>query len=124
MDIGVFYFTSGESADPAVVAQKAEELGFASFWVPEHPILPVYTTTSYPAAPDQPIPRTIGIISDPFVSLARGLGHDHEDQAGHRDLPRAGAQPLVAGQRNLHAGSLFGRTFSVWHRGRLAKGRV
>ena len=34
MDIGVFCFTSGESADPAVVAKKAEELGFASFWVP------------------------------------------------------------------------------------------
>jgi len=71
MDIGVFCFTSGESADPAVVAKKAEELGFASFWVPEHPVLPVYTTVGYPMAPDQPIPRTIGIISDPFVSLAR-----------------------------------------------------
>ena len=71
MDIGVFCFTSGESADPAIVAKKAEELGFASFWVPEHPILPVHTTVGYPMAPDQPIPRTIGIISDPFVALAR-----------------------------------------------------
>lgn len=71
MDVGVFYFTSGESADPAIVAQKAEDLGFASFWVPEHPVLPVQTTTGYPAAPNEPIPRTVGIISDPFVSLAR-----------------------------------------------------
>lgn len=71
MDIGVFFFTSAESADPAVVATKAEALGFASIWVPEHPVLPVHTTVGYPAAPDRPIPRTIGIISDPFVSLAR-----------------------------------------------------
>ena len=71
MDVGVFYFTSGESADPATVAKKAEDLGFASFWVPEHPVLPVHTTTGYPAAPNEPIPRTVGIISDPFVSLAR-----------------------------------------------------
>lgn len=71
MDVGVFYFTSGESADPAIVAIKAEDLGFASFWVPEHPVLPVHTTTGYPAAPNEPIPRTVGIISDPFVSLAR-----------------------------------------------------
>lgn len=71
MDVGVFYFTSGESADPAIVAKKAEDRGFASFWVPEHPVLPVQTTTGYPAAPNEPIPRTVGIISDPFVSLAR-----------------------------------------------------
>lgn len=71
MDIGVFFFTSGESADPAIIAKKAEDLGFASIWAPEHPVLPVHTTVGYPAAPDQPIPRTVGIISDPFVSLAR-----------------------------------------------------
>ena len=71
MDIGVFFFTSGESADPAIIAKKAEDLGFASIWVPEHPVLPVHTTVGYPAAPDKPIPRTVGIISDPFVSLAR-----------------------------------------------------
>lgn len=71
MDIGVFFFTSGESADPAIIAKKAEDLGFASIWAPEHPVLPVHTTVGYPAAPDRPIPRTVGIISDPFVSLAR-----------------------------------------------------
>lgn len=71
MELGVFFFTSGESADPAIIAKKAEDLGFASIWVPEHPVLPVHTTVGYPAAPDRPIPRTVGIISDPFVALAR-----------------------------------------------------
>src|SRR2546422_2158021 len=40
MKVGVFLLASEQAADPAVVAKKAEELGFASFWVPEHPILP------------------------------------------------------------------------------------
>lgn len=82
MNIGVFFFTSGESADPAIIAKKAEDLGFASFWVPEHPVLPVHTTVGYPAAPDQPIPRTVGIISDPFVALARASATTTSIQLG------------------------------------------
>lgn len=82
MNIGVFFFTSGESADPAIIAKKAEDLGFASFWVPEHPVLPVHTTVGYPAAPDQPIPRTVGIISDPFVALARASATTTRIQLG------------------------------------------
>ena len=124
MDIGVFHFTSGESADPAVVAKKAEELGFASFWVPEHPVLPVHTTVGYPMAPDQPIPRTIGIISDPFVSLARASATTTKIKLGTGICLVPERNPVVAGQGDIHAGSLFGRTFSVRHRGRLAKGRV
>ena len=82
MNIGVFFFTSGESADPAIIAKKAEDLGFASFWVPEHPVLPVHTTVGYPAAPDQPIPRIVGIISDPFVALARASATTTSIQLG------------------------------------------
>lgn len=71
MKVGVFLLPSAQTADPAVVAQKAEELGFASFWVPEHPILPVHCTSRYPASPDGRIPAAVGIIADPFVALAR-----------------------------------------------------
>lgn len=39
MKIGVFEFAIDQSEDPAVLAKRAEELGFASFWVPEHPIV-------------------------------------------------------------------------------------
>ena len=124
MDIGVFFFTSAESADPAVVAKKAEDLGFASIWVPEHPVLPVHTTTGYPAAPDRPIPRTVGIISRPLCRPGPGLGHDQHDQARHRHLPGARAQPPAAGQRDRHPGSLLQRTFSVRHWRGLAKRRV
>jgi alkanesulfonate monooxygenase SsuD/methylene tetrahydromethanopterin reductase-like flavin-dependent oxidoreductase (luciferase family) len=36
MHIGVFSFATDTTADPAILAKRAEELGFASFWVPEH----------------------------------------------------------------------------------------
>jgi probable F420-dependent oxidoreductase len=71
MKVGVFLLASEQSADPALVAKKAEELGFASFWVPEHAILPVHYTSRYPASPDGRIPAAVGVIADPFVALAR-----------------------------------------------------
>lgn len=71
MKVGVFLLASEQAADPAVVAKKAEELGFASFWAPEHAILPVHYTSRYPASPDGRIPSAVGIIADPFVALAR-----------------------------------------------------
>jgi probable F420-dependent oxidoreductase len=71
MKIGAFLLPSEQSADPAVIAKRAEELGFASFWVPEHPILPVHCSSGYPGTPDGSIPPAVGIIADPFVALAR-----------------------------------------------------
>jgi len=41
MDIGVFSAMPSAEADPAIIAKRAEELGFESYWVPDHPILPV-----------------------------------------------------------------------------------
>ena len=71
MKIGVFEFCIDRSVDPAVIAKRAEELGFASYWVPEHPIIPIKTTSPYPASDDGLIPDEYGRITDPFVSLAR-----------------------------------------------------
>ena len=71
MQVGVFLLPSERSVDPAAVAKRAEELGFASFWVPEHPILPVHTSSRYPGSPDGRVPLLVGVIADPFVALAR-----------------------------------------------------
>jgi len=87
MKVGIFLFATEYSADPAVLAKKAEELGFDSFWVPEHPIIPVKHSARYPAsaegvAMDQFYeqllarvfarrPDSYGRIVDPFVALAR-----------------------------------------------------
>jgi alkanesulfonate monooxygenase SsuD/methylene tetrahydromethanopterin reductase-like flavin-dependent oxidoreductase (luciferase family) len=52
MDIGISARVSSASIDPAALAKRAEELGFESFWLPEHPILPVNTTSRYGGTPD------------------------------------------------------------------------
>ena len=71
MEIGIFVFQTDTSVDTAVLAKRAEELGFESFWVPEHPILPVEITTRDPDSPDGTIPEAYNRIVDPFVALAR-----------------------------------------------------
>ena len=71
MKIGVFEFCIDKSVDPAMIAKRAEELGFDSFWVPEHAVIPIKTSSPYPASDDGKIPDEYGRITDPFVSLAR-----------------------------------------------------
>ena len=71
MDIGVSTFPTDYSADIAVLARRAEELGFDSLWVPEHAIIPVGAKTPWPGSPDGVIPKEYADIVDPFVALAR-----------------------------------------------------
>jgi probable F420-dependent oxidoreductase len=71
MKIGVFVFQTDDVLDPAVLAKRAEELGFESFWVPEHPIIPLRTSSPYRGSPDGGIPESYGRIVDPFIALAR-----------------------------------------------------
>lgn len=71
MDIGITARVSSNSLDPAALAQRAEELGFESFWMPEHPILPVHTSSRYGGAADGSIPASMGDIGDPLIALAR-----------------------------------------------------
>ena len=71
MDIGITARVSSNSVDPAALAQRAEELGFESFWLPEHPILPVNTTARYGGTADGSIPPSMADIGDPLIGLAR-----------------------------------------------------
>jgi probable F420-dependent oxidoreductase len=74
MKIGVNTRVSSQSVDVAVVAQKAESLGFESLWLPEHGVMPVHVTTRYQGSPDGAIPSSMSDIGDPFVGLARASG--------------------------------------------------
>ena len=38
MKIGVISILADMDSDPAIVAKKAEDLGFDSYWVPDHTI--------------------------------------------------------------------------------------
>jgi probable F420-dependent oxidoreductase len=70
MKVGIFhYLSTAYSIDPAVLAKRAEELGFDSFWLPEHPIMPVATVSPFPLG--GPIPDFYSQLIDPFVGLAR-----------------------------------------------------
>jgi probable F420-dependent oxidoreductase len=71
MDIGVSTFLTDYSVDIAVVAKRAEELGFDSLWVPEHAIIPVETSSPWPGSADGKIPKVYADVVDPFVALAR-----------------------------------------------------
>jgi probable F420-dependent oxidoreductase len=71
INLGLFVFATSTTLDPAVLARHAEELGFESFWVPEHPIIPVHTTSPYRGAADGVIPDPYLRILDPFMALAR-----------------------------------------------------
>jgi probable F420-dependent oxidoreductase len=70
MKIGALTFIASYTADPGAVAKKCEELGFESFYLPEHPILPVKHKTRYPLSPDGEIPEPYAHMIDPFVGLA------------------------------------------------------
>ena len=71
MKVGIFVFETGLSLDPAILAKRAEELGFESFWVPEHPIIPLETTSPFSGTPDGSLPEIYNRFVDPFVALAR-----------------------------------------------------
>ena len=71
MDIGISTFPTDYSIDIATLAGRAEQLGFESLWVPEHPIMPVEPSTPWQGSTDGKIPKLYADIVDPFIALAR-----------------------------------------------------
>ena len=70
MNIGISLFSGRQPVDVAVVAQKAEALGFDSLWVGEHPIMPVHSTSPFPGSPDGVIPASYSWFLDPSLAEA------------------------------------------------------
>ncbi len=70
MPVGVSVPLPAYTVDPALMARKAEDLGFDSIWYAEHPILPVHSESPFPATGGD-IPETYRHFSDPFIALAR-----------------------------------------------------
>ena len=71
MKIGVALLFAQQPIDAAVVAQKAEALGFDSLWMGEHPIIPVHSTSSAPGSSGGPVPDFYSRLVDPFVARAQ-----------------------------------------------------
>ena len=74
MKVGVLTFPTNPPVDVAVLARRAEELGYDSLWVGEHPIMPVNSASPFPGSPDGVIPDSYSWFVDPFVALARASG--------------------------------------------------
>ena len=69
MQVGLFVFETAYSLDTAVLAKHAEDVGFESFWVPEHPVIPGQTTSPYRGSADGVLPDAYKRIVDPFIAL-------------------------------------------------------
>ena len=74
MDVGVLVTATAESGDLSTVARRAEALGFASLWIPEHPVIPVGHTTPFPGAADGVLPEHYNRWADPFIALTVAAG--------------------------------------------------
>lgn len=73
MGVGVFQILGDlASGDPAIVARRAEELGFASYWLPEHTVIPQGSADVYPGKQDdEPPPEYLFRMPDPYIALSR-----------------------------------------------------
>lgn len=73
LTIGVFQnLCDKPSGDPATIAKRAEELGFDSYWVPEHAVIPKGSADVYPAKQaGKPPPEYLFKMPDPLIALAR-----------------------------------------------------
>ena len=68
--IGIYCFLTDYSLDITTLATRAEELGFESLWLPEHPIIPVSRTQeTYPGRDDGVLPKKYFDVVDPMVAL-------------------------------------------------------
>jgi probable F420-dependent oxidoreductase len=70
MKIGLLMLATAQAAEVGAVAQKAEALGFDSFWLPEHPVIPVHYKSRFPYTEDGVIPDLYAQFVDPFVGLS------------------------------------------------------
>lgn len=70
MKIGVSVFLTEQSGEPGAIAREAENLGFESFWVAEHLVMPSSYATYYPRGKDGKVPEFYAHLIDPFIALA------------------------------------------------------
>ncbi len=78
--VGVFQILADTpSGDPAVVARRAEELGFESYWLPEHAVIPQGSADIYPGKkPNEPPPDYLFRMPDPLIALTRATATTRE----------------------------------------------
>ncbi len=72
MKIGVMIAATAESGNLVDIAREAENLGYETFFIPEHPVVPIGFKTPTPGGGK--LPEHYGRWMDPFVGLALAAG--------------------------------------------------
>jgi probable F420-dependent oxidoreductase len=114
MKIGVSVFLTEKSGNPGQIAREAENLGFESFWVAEHLVIPVSYTTYYPRSADGKVPEFYAHLVDPFVALAAAA------QATERI--RLGTGICLLPERDIITTAKITATLDMYSKGRLILG--
>jgi len=70
MNIGIAAPLPAYNIDPAFMAKKVEDLGFDSIWYAEHPAVPVFSESPFPATGGE-IPWNYSHFTEPYIALAR-----------------------------------------------------
>ena len=70
MKLGVIPVNFEDSLNVADLAKRVEDLGFESFWLPEHTVVPVNAKTAYPGSEHGGIPEFMPYMVEPFVGLS------------------------------------------------------
>ena len=73
MDVGVSGLQM-EHGDISVLAQKMEELGFDSVWMPEHTVIPIHHSSTYRGTADGSLPESMSHQANPLIALAHAAG--------------------------------------------------
>jgi hypothetical protein len=98
MKIGALVFLTEQSGNPGAIAREAENLGFESFFVAEHMVVPTTYTTHYPRSRDGKVPEFYARLIDPFVALAIRGRCNLADQNRYRYMPPYAARRDRDGQ--------------------------
>ncbi|MGO9263651.1 MAG: TIGR03619 family F420-dependent LLM class oxidoreductase [Candidatus Binataceae bacterium] len=68
MEIGIMIAATAETGDIAAIAREVENLGYESFFIPEHPVIPINFATPVPGGGK--LPEHYGRWMDPLVLLS------------------------------------------------------
>lgn len=111
MEVGIFMALSSQALDVADLAKQAEAVGFESLWLPEHPIMPVHTTSRYHGTPDGSIPDYMTDMIDPYMALARAAAVTDTIKLGTSISLIPERNPLLTAKviatLDLHSGGRF-----------------
>ena len=93
MNIGVMIAATAESGELAQIAREAENLGYESFFIPEHPVIPIGFKTVPPGG--GALPEHYGRWMDPFVGLALAAGVTRKIKLGTGICLLPEREPLI-----------------------------